>query len=109
MWIACVGSTNGADHSCVFISPYEDEEIDGGDVAADPECDWESMRSMSSSSLTPHVSTTQIRQLVTGNARTLLQVTHLNTNVQEDLGIVIKESLFDVCALSLPVCVTVVL
>lgn len=60
------------------LSFYEDDEVDGGDVAAAPECDWESMRSMSSSSLTPHVSTTQIRQLVTGNARTLLQVTHLN-------------------------------
>lgn len=43
------------------------------------------MRSMSSSSLTPHVSTTQIRQLVTGNARTLLQVTHLNMKKKTDL------------------------
>lgn len=36
------------------------------------------MRSISSSSLTPQVSTTQIKQFVTGNARTLLHVTHLS-------------------------------
>lgn len=43
------------------------------------------MRSMSSSSLTPQVSTTQIRQLVTGNARTLLQVTHLSEEENQNI------------------------
>ena len=55
-----------------------DEAAD--EAAADAAGGWESMRSMSSSSLTPHVSTTQIRQLVTGKARTLLHVTHLRTD-----------------------------
>lgn len=27
------------DHSCIFILSYEDDEVDGGNVAADPECD----------------------------------------------------------------------
>lgn len=59
------------------LTSYEDDEAEADEEAVDVACGWESIRSMSSSSLTPHVSTTQIRQLVTGNARTLLQVTHL--------------------------------
>lgn len=58
--------------------PYEDDG-EAEEEAADGACGWESMMSMSSSSFTPHVSTTLMRQLVTGNALTLLQVTHLRT------------------------------
>lgn len=69
----------------IFLLSYEDDEVEADEEAVAAACEWESMRSMSSSSLTPHVSTTQIKQLVTGNARTLLQVTHLDAQKKIDL------------------------
>lgn len=43
--------------------------------------DEEEVAEFMSSSLAPHVSTRQIRQLVTGKARTLLDTTHLSVSV----------------------------
>lgn len=68
-----------------YLYCYEDDEAEEDDEAVAAACGWESMRSMSSSSLTPQVSTTQIRQLVTGNARTLLQVTHLSEEENQNI------------------------
>ena len=86
----------------IYDDDEEAEEVEAdeesAEEAADAACDWESMRSMSSSSLTPHVSTTQIRQLVTGNARTLLQVTHLNAQMKTDLEAGMKQELSAVTA-----------
>ena len=62
----------------VLSSDENEHDAAGGAGALAPAWVWESTRSMSSSSFTPHVSTTQMRQLVTGNARTVVYVTHLD-------------------------------